>query len=155
MQQTYIALGSKASNTQSALQKAKQDNKILLELVDTLIAHANNASDTAAKIADCDTLQSTVRELMIAGQQKDSLYEDLTTLLQRQVGNKDSTINVQQQQCNSLKLFFDKSLAQQDVLSGQNQHYQLQVKQVKVKNKLLSASVLILTGVATYGLLHH
>ena len=155
LQQTNTALKSRITSTKSELQQTKQDNKILLELVDTLIAHAGNTKDTAEKLADCDTLQSAVTELMAVTYQKDSLYEDLATALQCALDNKDSTIEVQQQAYNSLKLFLDNSLAQQDMLASQNMLYQKQISRHKVKNKLLSAVVLILTGIATYGLLPH
>jgi hypothetical protein len=155
LQQTNVVLSRKVTGTKSELQRAKLDNKVLLELVDTLLVHAGSTTDTAQKLADCDTLQSAVRELITTNNQKDSLYEDLAVSLQYQVSNKDSVIGMQQQEYNALKLFFDKSLTQQEVLSGQNMLYEKQIKRHKIKSKLLSAGVFILTGIATYGLLHH
>ena len=153
--QTNMDLAHKAGNTKSELQKAKQDNKVLLELVDTLIAHADHSSDTAVKLAACDSINATVQGLIAASNETDSLYDNLTATLQAQVNNKDSTIGVQQEQYNCLKLSFDKSLEQQDILSGQTLLYEKQLKNFKVKNKLLSAGLFIVTGIATYSLLHH
>jgi hypothetical protein len=153
--QSNNTLVHRVGNTKSELQKAKQDNKVLLELVDTLIAHANSTTDTAAKLADCDSLSSTVQDLISSTNTRDSLYEDLTTALQAQVNNKDSVISTQVEQYNCIKLSFDKSLAQQDFLLGQNLMLDKQLKKFKIKNKLLSAGVFILSGIAAYQLLHH
>ena len=148
-------LAGKVGNTKAELQKAKQDNRVLLELVDTLLAHSANATDTAIKLAQCDSLNETVQDLIVSSNTRDSLYEDLTTTLQAQVNNKDSVIGTQQEQYGTLKLSFDKSLAQQDMLSIQNFSLEKQVKRHKIKNKLLSAGVFILSGIAAYQLLHH
>jgi hypothetical protein len=153
--QTNTALEHRVGNTKSELQKAKQDNKVLLELVDTLIAHADQTTDTAAKLAECDSINATVQGLITSSNEMDSLYGSLTATLQAQVSNKDSVIGVQQEQYNCIKLSFDKSLAQQDLLSGQNLLYEKQLKVFKVKNKFLSAGLFILTGIATYSLLRH
>jgi hypothetical protein len=155
LMQTNNTLAHKVGNTKSELQKAKQDNKVLLELVDTLIAHANSTTDTATKLADCDSLSSTVQDFISSTNTRDSLYADLTTALQAQVSNKDSVISTQAEQYNCIKLSFDKSLAQQDFLLGQNLMLDKQLKKFKIKNKLLSAGVFILSGIAAYQLLHH
>jgi hypothetical protein len=152
---TNNALASKVGNTKVELQKAKHDNKVLLELVDTLLAHSSATTDTGAKLAQCDSLSETVQDLIVSSNTRDSLYEDLTSTLQAQVNNKDSVIGTQQEQYNTLKLSFDKSLAQQDILSVQNLSLEKQLKTHKIKNKLLSAGVFILSGVAAYSLLHH
>lgn len=155
LMQTNVALGQKVGNTKSELQKAKHDNKVLLELVDTLLAHAGNTTDTATKLAQCDSLGETVQDLIVSSNARDSLYEELAISLEAQVNNKDSVISTQQEQYTCLKLSFDKSLAQQDVLSVQNLSLEKQLKTHKIKNKLLSAGVFILSGIAAYSLLHH
>ncbi len=155
LQQTNAALSGKIFNTQSALQKAKHDNKVLLELVDTLMVQTANEADTPQKLADCDTLQSAVKDLVLSASIKDSLYEDLSTTLSSRIANKDSVIGVLQQEYLCQKLSFDQSLVQQQLLSGQSNDYQQQLKRFKAKNKLLSAGLFILSGIATYGLLHH
>lgn len=148
-------LQQNVGSAKSQLKKAKQDNKVLLELVDTLIAHAGNETDTAVKLADCDSINATMQGLIVASNIKDSIYDTLTATLQAQVNNKDSVISTQTEQYNCLKLSFDKSLAQQDLLTSQSQLYEKQLRGFKVKNKLLSAGILVLTGIATYSLLHH
>ena len=155
--QTNVALGQKVGNTKSELQKAKQDNKVLLELVDTLLAHAGSTTDTAAKLVQYDSLSVTVQDLIVSTNVRDSLYEDLAGTLQAQVSNRDSVIGTQQEQYTCLKLSFDKSLVQQDMLSIQNLSMEKQLKKMKVKNKLLSAGLFVLTGIgaATIVAMHH
>ena len=160
LQQTNTALSKKVSNTQSELVKAKQDKQVLLGLVDGLIARADSAglhsyADTVQRLADCDTLQTTVKELVAASRQTDSIYDDLTYTLGRQIANRDSVITTQQLEYAGLQVTFDESLLQQQLLSGQIGTYQKQAGQFKTKNRLLSAGVLVLTGIATYGLLKH
>ncbi len=153
--QTNTQLKQKVGTTKSELQKAKTDNKVLLDLVDTLLAHEGSEKDTAAKLADCDSVSTAVHELIASSNARDSLCENLNNALQTQVSNRDSVIGTQNEQYNTLKLSFDKSLAQQDVLTMSSQLYEKQLRGFKVKNKLLSAGVFILTGIATYSLLHH
>ena len=155
LMQSNANLSRKVITSKTKLQKAKQDNKVLLELVDTLLVHAATETDTATKLAQCDSLNATVQDLIVSTATKDSLYEDLAATLQAQVSNKDTVISTQQEQYNCLKLSFDKSLAQQDLLSGQNLLLTKQVKTHKIKNKLLSAGVFILSGIAAYQFLHH
>lgn len=155
LMQSNSNLNKRVSSSKVELQKAKQDNRVLLELVDTLLAHSAQTTDTATKLAQCDSLNETVQDLIVSANVKDSLYEDLTTTLQAQVSNKDTVISTQREQYNILKLSFDQSLAQQDLLSGQNLMLEKQVKRFKIKNKLLSAGVFILSGIAAYQLVHH
>ncbi|MBS1586504.1 MAG: hypothetical protein JSS82_13265 [Bacteroidetes bacterium] len=155
LMQTNSNLNKRVTNSKAELQKAKQDNKVLLELVDTLLAHSSQTTDTATKLAQCDSLSETVQELIITSYVKDSLYEDMATTLQAQVSNKDTVISTQHEQYNALKLSFDLSLSQQNVLAGNNLLLEKQVKKFKIKNKLLSAGIFILSGIAAYQLLHH
>ena len=145
--QTNTQLQQKVGSTKSELQKAKSDNKVLLDLVDTLLAYEGNEKDTATRLADCDSVSTAVHELIASSNERDSLCENLNNTLQAQVSNRDSVIGTQNEQYNTLKLSFDKSLAQQDVLTMQSQLYEKQIKGFRVKNKLLSAGVFILTGI--------
>jgi hypothetical protein len=152
---TNTALGRKVANTQSALTLAKAGNRELIGLVDTLTAHAAAATDTLVKLADCDTLQTAVQELIAEGGRKDSIYDTLVGALQVQLTNRDATITTHQLEYASLQVSFEETLSQQALLSARLARYQQQVNQSRIKNKFLSAGVLVLTGVAAYGLLHH
>lgn len=154
LSQTNDNLSRKVSSSKSELQKAKQDNKVLLELVDTLLAHSAQTTDTAARLAQCDSLGATVQELIVTTNLKDSLYEDMTSALQAQVSNKDSVISTQQERYNVLRLSFDQSLAQQDLLTAQHLGLEHKLKGFKIKNRLLSAGVFIISGIAAYQFIH-
>ena len=154
LSQTNDNLTRKVSSSKTELQKAKQDNKVLLELVDTLLAHSAQTTDTATRLAQCDSLGATVQELIVTTNLKDSLYEDMTSALQAQVSNKDSVISTQQERYNVLRLSFDQSLAQQDLLTAQHLGLEHKLKGFKIKNKLLSAGVFIISGIATYQFIH-
>ncbi len=153
MGQTNTGLGRQVANTKYELREAKNEYKALQHLVDTLINQTAQTTDTAAKLAVYDSLQTTVQALIVVANQKDSLYEDLSIGLSAEVANKDSAMAVQREAYNALKLYFDNSLAQQDLLISQNFSYEQQIKKFKAKNKLLSAGMFVLSGIATYGLL--
>lgn len=154
LSQTNDNLYRKVNSSKTELQKAKHDNKVLLELVDTLLAHSAQTTDTAAKLAQCDSLGATVQELIVTTNLKDSLYEDMTTALQAQVSNMDSVISTQQERYNVLRLSFDQSLAQRDLLTAQHLGLEHKLKGFKIKNKLLSAGVFIISGIAAYQFIH-
>jgi hypothetical protein len=153
--QTNFSLGKQVAHTRSELQKAKHDNGVLKDLVDTLIVHAGQATDTATKLADCDSMQTTIVSLLSSSGQQDSLYESLTNSLQAEVANKDSLTKVQQQAYSALQLSFDHSLMEQDRLSLQSLQLEKQLTKMKAKNKLLSAGLFIVSGIATYSLVRH
>ncbi|GAA4468453.1 hypothetical protein GCM10023093_26070 [Nemorincola caseinilytica] len=157
LSQTNDNLTRKVSSSKTELQKAKQDNKVLLELVDTLLAHSAQTTDTATRLAQCDSLGATVQELIVTTNLKDSLYEDMTSALQAQVSNKDSVISTQQERYNVLRLSFDQSLAQQDLLASQSLLLEKRLKRMKANNRLLSVGLFVLTGIgtATIVALHH
>lgn len=157
LSQTNDNLSRKVNSSKTELQKAKQDNKVLLELVDTLLTHSAQTTDTAVKLAQCDSLGATVQELIATTNLKDSLYEDMASSLQAQVYNKDSTISVQQERYNVLKLSFDQSLAQQNLLTSQSFLLERRLKRMKANNRLLSVGLFVLTGIgtATIVALHH
>lgn len=156
LQQANVTLVHKVGTAKTELQKVKADNQVLVGIVDTLIAHAASTTDTLQKLADCDSMGGVVQELIISSAQKDSLYEQITATLQTQVTTKDAIINTSEQKYGGLKLSFDQSLVQQDMLFNQNNLLVKQLKGSRTKNKVLSAIVVVLAGVgASLTLLHH
>ena len=155
LQKTNEVLAKQAATTKTALQKAKYDNRVLQQLVDTIAAHENTASDTAEKLAACDSLEAAVVSLSAASDQKDSLYDELVNGLRQEVSNKDSTVAVQEEAYRMIRMSFENSLARQELLSGENTLLQKQLKQCTLKNKALSAGVFVLSGIAVYSLLKH
>ncbi len=154
LEQNNQKLQQEVNTTQSKLQQAQGNNKVLVALVDTLLVRADSTSDTATKLADCDTLQTVVRDLIVEGQSKDSLYATLMVELQLQTANRDSVINIQQQAYSELRQSFTQSLTQQEQLSEQLLVYEHQIKRMTQNRKWQVAGVATLAGIAAFGLLH-
>jgi hypothetical protein len=157
LQSNNTVLAEQVKNTLTELQKSKQDKAVLLGLVDGWITRADSSGhrDTASRLAGCDTLQSTVKELTAASKVTDSLYENLTETLSGQVANRDSAITAQQLEYAGLQVNFEEGLLRQQLQEGQIGQYKRQAGKFRAKNKLLSAGILVLAGLTTYGLLHH
>lgn len=155
LEKSNAVLARQASNSKSELQKAKDEHQVLLQLVDTIIANENSTKDTAAKLAACDSLESTILCMMLVSAQKDSLYDSLVISLENEVCNRDSCINVQKEAYNSIQISFDKCLSQQELLSIQNLQLDKQFHKQVIGNKLLKTGLIILSGITTYSLLNH
>ncbi len=153
--QTNTVLAVKVNKSRAAMHQVKHTDQAIQQKINLLLAAALNDTDTTVKLSDCDSLETSLADLKVSTAQKDSLSEDIQTQLEQQVNNKDSTLNVQQEEYNALKLSFDNSLAQQDDLLGQNKYLQKQLNRHIVKNKLLSGGLLVLSGIAIFSLLHH
>ncbi|OSZ78124.1 hypothetical protein CAP35_07625 [Chitinophagaceae bacterium IBVUCB1] len=147
------ALKIQVSKSGSALSKAKRTNAQLEEKVNELIAYGNELSDTAQMLENCDTLEQTIQVLMANNTQKDSLYDRVITGMEKQLINKDTTLLMQQEQIQSLQLSFDESISQQTLLLEENKQYKKTFRRQKIKNGLLSAGGLVLSGIIAYGLL--
>jgi hypothetical protein len=85
---------------------------------------------------------------MQSNSEKDSLYEAMTANLTAQVANKDSTITLKEAQYLNLKSTLEKSLSNQQSLVDENKLLGKQVRKQKVKGKLLSAALFIISGAA-------
>ncbi len=134
--------------TQTTLQHAKTDKPELVTRVDTLIARP-------AAARDCDTLQNVLPELTVNAGIQDSTCDTLITTLLLQLTNKDNIITTQQLEYASLQVSMEENASQQQVITVQLRNYQQQALRFKTRNKLLSAGIMLLTGLTTYGLLHH
>ena len=148
-------LRKEISTTKSAIRLQRYNNDVLNQLVDTLISHTNAATDTAIKLQDCDSLTAAVTDMMIVTAQKDSLYDSLVTSLQAQVMVKDEGLQLQQQAYNALKLFFEQSIAQQDVLHSRNLLLERQNHRQVIRSRVLSTGIVLLTGIVTYNIIRH
>ena len=62
--------------------------------------------------------------------------------------NKDASLAIKDSMYQALKLSFDESLVEQQVLYTQNKLLRRQVSRQKLKGKLLSAAVLIVSASA-------
>lgn len=143
--------------TKTELQQAKQRSQLLQGQVYDLLdsRFERQKSDTIVSITSCDSLAATVKELMQANEQKDTLYEHVTANLENQVKNKDSTLALKDYQYGQLKSAFDHSVSNQTLLVEQNKLLNKEYKKQKLKSKFLSATLFVLSGAAAAYLLHH
>ena len=152
---TSIALNKQLKVTVQTLTTVKKKNLVLQTQVYDLIDRGQGNTDTLQMMNDCDSLKTKVVELIQSGNEKDSVYEDANANLDAQLKNKDSTIQVKDAEYQTLKTSFKESLSQQQILYDQNKGYQKQFKRQKVKSKLLSAALLIISGAAVNYLIRH
>ncbi len=155
LQQNNAVLVSKVSNTRTELQQVKAHNKMLVDLVDTLMANSAQTTDTIQKLADCDSLGILVQDVLYTSAVKDSLYDSILTLQHQEMMNKDQIIQANELKYDGLKFSFDQTIAQQDLLLDSNILLDKQLKHSRTKNKILSAVVVVLAGLTTVIALHH
>jgi nitrogen fixation-related uncharacterized protein len=143
-----VSLYQELNNSKSALAKAKAKNALLQKGVLQLIENRVHIplSEYPEADSNCDSLIVTVEYLMKSSVEKDSLFENITTTLEDQVKNKDSTIALKNEQYNDLKNVFEKSVVAQEVLTEQNKALYKQQRKEKIESKFLSAALLVITG---------
>ena len=152
-----IKLQIDLKDSRAALNTVKQKNYSLQVQVYKLLGkhiEKKQEKDFDSKYS-CDSLTETVAELILLSIEKDSLYEKVTSNLEEQVANKDSTIGVKDKQYSEVKDAFTKT---NDLLKDaikENETLNKSFKKQKFKNKILSAALLIFTGAATNYLIQH
>lgn len=144
------ALQQKVTTTKYALLLSKQKYNGLEQEIRELTVTGENMTDTAEIVNNCDSLYATVDKLLTENTLKDSLYENLAVDLEYQLIGKDSIIQFQQQQYDTLKVSFDKTLLQQQELINSNQHQAKQLKKQQRRKKWMSALLFIWAGFTTY-----
>jgi hypothetical protein len=142
-------LGIELSTTKKSLQTVKSQNAQLRSEVSFLIRKQRGQKQEQLQVeTSCDSLITTVEYFMQSNSEKDSLYEAMTANLTAQVANKDSTITLKEAQYLNLKSTLEKSLSNQQSLVDENKLLGKQVRKQKVKGKLLSAALFIISGAA-------
>ncbi|NLR58840.1 hypothetical protein HGH93_12055 [Chitinophaga polysaccharea] len=149
------SLQQQVTDNRAALNRTIRKAATLEAQLEQQVADMPPLTDTVARLTNCDSIVQTAVAFAASAAQNDSLYQQLTTTLEQQVQNRDSTIAVQQQQQNYLQLNYDRNLAQQQLLLSENLQLHKDIRRHRVKNRLLSAGLLLLSGTATYMALHH
>ena len=152
-----IKLEIDLKDTKAALNTVKQKNYSLqVQAYKLLGKHTEKKQEKDFDSKNsCDSLVETVEELILLSNEKDSLYEKVTSNLEEQVKNKDSTITAKDKQYSEVKDAFTKS---NDLLKDaikESKTLNNRFKKQKFKNKILSAALLIFTGAATNYLIQH
>jgi chromosome segregation ATPase len=148
--QVNLELRTKASKTQSALTQAKQENRSLKRTINDLLTVHYTTTDTVIKLENCDSLATTLQEVVALSNTKDSIYEDLTANLQRQLSLQDSVMDWQQYQYDSLQTSYHKALDQQTALLQENDKQRKTIRRQKRGKGFLGAVLVVLGGLFTY-----
>jgi len=148
-------LQKQLTTTRFSLEKAKKRNTELQSQVYELLDKPTAVSDTAQLLSDCDSLKVKVEDLIASGNEKDSLQDVQTHNLEQQIKVKDSTIEIQVGSYQSLKSSFNQSLQEQQALLDQNTALKKEIKRHKLKSKLASIGLIILSGITAGSLIHH
>jgi hypothetical protein len=145
------------TDAKAELSKSKQKNYSLqLTIYDLIDKRAETKRFGNTDInSNCDSLIVTVEQLMQAFSEKDSLYETVTTNLEEQLKNKDSTISLKDKQNGEVKSAFEKSIENTNALFKQNKQLTKEVKRQKFKSKILHAALFVVTGVASGYIIQH
>ena len=143
-------------DTKAALNTVKTKNYSLqVQVYDLLDRHFEKKQGNNSDGVNCDSLASTVEELMQTSNEKDSLYEKASMNLEEQIKNRDSTIAVKDQQYQDIKEAFTKTNEGWTTTLNANRKLSKQAKRQKFKSKILSAALLIFAGAATNYLIQH
>ena len=111
--------------------------------------------DTIRGASNCDTLASLVVEYIADNHQKDSLYEVQLIQMDSVVVVKDKLIETNEKVYSNLNLLFDQSLSAQQSLIKENKLVKRQFKRQRIKSKVVTLGLIILTATATNLLSHH
>jgi hypothetical protein len=165
LKQHGFVLSKNLKNTNQHLEKAKEKNFILqMQVYDLIDSRKVNRIDKVNKVDyvetensfnDCDSLQSTVLNLLENNKEKDSLYEAVNANLGNQIQNKDSTILMQENKYIELRKSFDTSIIQQQILDEQNKGLVKQFKWQRIKRKFISIAAIVLSGITANYLIQH
>ena len=149
-QKQNVSLQAALKTTKKELETAKEKvyslHLTLYELLDERYESA--ASSTVNNDAACDTLAHHVTNLMQASNQKDSLYDSALANLEQQVENRNASIAIKDLQYREIKAAFTISIESQEGLVKQNKLLDKKIRGQKLKSKLLSGALLVVTGAA-------
>ena len=137
----------KLTNNKAALAIAK--NKTLVLQTQLVSAkHKQFVSNEEAGTINCPPEENLLAEFILANNHKDSLYETIDSTRERQLLNKDASLAIKDSMYQALQQSFHQTMAEQQILYTQNSLMRKQINRQKVKGKLVSAAVLIISASA-------
>jgi hypothetical protein len=159
-------LQEKLTTTQSLLQQARKsvkqkENSIKKIIQPNKIPPKNWAVENFSiplfdtEPCECDSLKSEVNSYINENHRKDSIYEIQLATMDSVISVKDSIIDTTEGLYNSLHQIFDKAIATQQVLETENRLLKKKEKRRKMKNRLITAGLLIVSGTIINHFIHH
>ncbi len=146
LQTKEAIIAGQLNNTKQLLKQAQSKALILQNYIRDMVAHNNKTGDKPFTILHCDTLNKEVNKMLLVQTEKDSLGNTVTAMLEQQLHNKDTIIELHQQQYGSLKTAFESSLSQQKRLEEQLGQYNRYFKRQKLKKKITALGVIVLSA---------
>jgi hypothetical protein len=143
------SLQSQIQNTESAFIEAKRKVLLLRGNVSALADKVIIEKDTVQKLTACDTLAVEVQNLIAANIVSDSLCDVKIEELKSVIANRDSVIAIGEQSFEALKQSAESSLAQQMELTDKLKMADKKISRGKIKTKIFSAAVMVLSGITT------
>ena len=140
-------LDKKLTANKAALAIAK--NKTLVLQTQLVAAKEKEiVSNNETEAINCPHEENVLTQFIEANNNKDSLYETIDSTLERQLLNKDASLAIKDSMYQALQQSFHQSMAEQQILYTQNSLMRKQINRQKVKGKLVSAAVLIISASA-------
>ena len=137
----------KLTNNKAALAIAK--NKTLVLQTQLVAAKQKEiVSNEEAGTINCPPEENLLAEFILANNHKDSLYETIDSTRERQLLNKDASLAIKDSMYQALQQSFHQTMAEQQILYTQNSLMRKQINRQKVKGKLVSAAMLIISASA-------
>lgn len=141
--------------------KTKEREKTIKKLIEPkgfpakdLLEKVNKSVTIDSSLTPCDSLAVEVTSYIQENAVKDSLYESQIKTMDSIVSVKDSVIQLKAERHNDLTNLLDQSLDKQDILVNENLQLRKQFKRQKLKSKLVTVGLMILSGTAANYLLH-
>lgn len=147
-----VVKSDKVILTESDLKVSKLESKVS-KLADTIRKEPDTVK---SKIALSDSLSKDVAVLVVQERSRDSLCEEEVSTLSALVNTKDSALSDCRDSYVNLRQVADTALQQQQAMIVQIEGLNKELKRKTAQSRLLSAAILVLTGVsATLFLVQH
>ena len=159
-QQKVDSLNAIARNLLGKINSSKTDlalakNKTLVLQTQLVAAKEKEVTKNSEREILICPEENLLTQFIEASTYKDSLYETIDSTRVQQLQNKDVALEVKDSMYNALKQSFDLSLSQQELLFIQNKSLHKQINRQKLKSKIVSAVILLVSASAANYLLKH
>lgn len=162
----YTGLQAQLSSTQKLLDQAKQLIRQKEAKINKIILTSNNyqkdllPTESSVALFDgvdspCDSLKIEITGYIDENHRKDSLYETQLAQLDSVVGIKDTIIHANEGLYNSLREVYNTAITDQQVLQDENRLLKKREKRRRLKAKLTTIGVAILSAFSLSYILHH
>jgi hypothetical protein len=123
-------------------------------VVTRIVVKTKEVRDTVLKIVYCDSLQTQVDSLISEVNCRDSLWEQHTEGLRKEIQNRDSAVAISQKSFEDLKSATENSFSQQKELQDRLNGAERKLKRKTIQSKVLAAVFMIISGITASLLLH-